>query len=243
MMITLHDVSKKFVIPHDRQTGLKHTVIDFIRRRREYEDFYALNNISVTIQPGEFVGVIGKNGSGKSTLLKIIAGIMRPTSGKVTVVGSISTILDLSSGFNPELSAKDNVFLFGTALGMSRRTLERQFNSIISFAGLERFVDTNLRNFSSGMAMRLGFSIAIQQESDIYLIDEVFAVGDIQFQKKCHGFFTQLKKNGKTLLFVSHAPDRILAICKTCLYLDAGEMVYYGNAKQAIHQYLLSVKS
>lgn len=203
-VITLGHVDKIYKIPHDYKTGIKSFLLGFFNLSHSYERFYALKNINLHIKQGEFVGIIGPNGSGKSTLLKIIAGVIKPTKGKVTVIGKISPFLELGVGFQGELTVRENVFLYGCLLGIHRKEIAKRFLTIISFAGLENFVDTKLKNLSSGMIVRLGFSIAIQVDADILLVDEVLAVGDEEFQKKCYETFTRFKKEGKTIILVSH---------------------------------------
>lgn len=208
-IIKLKNVNKIFRIPHERSTGLKSIVINLLKGRTRYENFHALRNINLTIKKGEFIGIIGKNGAGKSTLLRIIASIIKPTTGTVEVYGKVSPFLELGTGFQIDLTAKDNIYLYGSILGLTKKEIDKKFNDIVAFAELERFVDTKLRNFSSGMFARLAFSIAIQVDADILLVDEALAVGDAEFQKKCFEVFRRFKKEGKTVLLVSHDKDLI----------------------------------
>ncbi len=203
-VIRLEHVSKAFKIPHDRKTGIKSFVLGLFMGSHSYEQFYALKDVSLSVKKGEFLGIIGSNGSGKSTLLKLIAGVIQPTRGSVAVKGKISPFLELGVGFQGELTVKENIYLYGCLLGMDYKELSKRFTSIVSFAGLEKFIDTKLKNLSSGMIARLGFSIAIQVDADILLVDEVLAVGDADFQKKCYETFTRFKKEGKTIILVSH---------------------------------------
>lgn len=202
--IVFEHVDKVFKIPHDYKTGIKSFILGIFNLSHAYERFYALKDLNFRIKQGEFIGIIGPNGSGKSTLLKIIAGVIKPTKGSVTVIGKVSPFLELGVGFQGELTVRENVFLYGCILGMSRKEIMGRFSKIISFAGLEKFVDTKLKNLSSGMIARLGFSIAIEVGADILLVDEALAVGDEEFQKKCYRVFEQFRKTGKTILLVSH---------------------------------------
>ena len=206
--IILEHVSKIFKIPHDHKAGIKSYLLGFFNLTHSYELFPALTNINIRVKQGEFLGIMGPNGSGKSTLLKIIANVIQPTTGKVFVHGKISPFLELGVGFQGELTVKENVYLYGLLLGIQRKEIDRRFDSIIHFAELERFVDTKLKNLSSGMIARLGFSIAIQVDADILLVDEVLAVGDEEFQEKCYTIFRKFKREGKTIVLVSH--DRVL---------------------------------
>ena len=191
--ISVDKVSKLFKIPHDRQSGLKGTILNAIMRKNVYEKFYALKNVSFDVKKGNFVGLIGRNGSGKTTLLKIIAGVLKPTAGSVKVNEKIAPFLELGLGFQEELTGKENVYLYGAVLGMAKKLIDEKYDDIVRFAELKRFMDMKLKNYSSGMEARLAFSIAIHNEADTILIDEVLAVGDLKFQKKCYNYFQNLK--------------------------------------------------
>jgi len=202
-VITVEEVSKRFRLYHERNQSLK---IWMMRgRRATFEEFWALRDVSLEIEEGKTFGLIGENGSGKSTLLKCIAKILRPDSGRISVTGKVSALLELGAGFHPELSGRENIYLNGSILGLGKRDLDRIFDDIVGFAGLERFIDTPVKNYSSGMYIRLGFSVAINVDTDILLIDEILAVGDEQFQRKCNEKFAELKDQGKTVVIVSHA--------------------------------------
>lgn len=201
--ISVQNVSKIFKIPKDRQDGLKGTLLNALRGRSGYEKFYALKDMSFDVHMGEFVGIVGRNGSGKSTLLKIIAGILVPNSGSIKVRGRIASFLELGLGFQGELTGRENVYLYGAVLGLSKKQINDKYQDIITFSELEKFMNMKLKNYSSGMQARLAFSIAIEAEADILLIDEVLAVGDAEFQKKCLDYFKQIRGK-KTILFVSH---------------------------------------
>lgn len=220
--ILLENVSKVFKVPHDYKLGIKSYVLGFFNLSHKYEIFHALKNINLRVKQGEFLGIMGPNGSGKSTLLKIIAKVIEPTSGTVTAHGKISPFLELGIGFQGELTVTENVYLYGALLGIKREEIARRFNSIIHFAELEKFVDAKLKNLSSGMLARLGFSIAIQVDADILLVDEVLAVGDVAFQKKCYEVFKRFKKERKTVVLISHDRQIIYKFCDRTLSLQKG---------------------
>ena len=235
-IIEVKNVTKTFYLPHERVTSFKESASRLFRPL-DFEQFKALNNISFDVKSGEFFGIIGRNGSGKSTLLKILAEIYFANSGSVKIAGSISPFLELGVGFNPELTARENIFLNGIVLGLKRKEIEEAFPQIVSFSQLGRFMDTKLKNFSSGMHVRLAFSVAIQADADIFLIDEVLAVGDIEFQKKCFNVFNQFKKNGKTVVFVSHDLDSVESFCDRTLWLDKGKIVEIGKTSAVVKKY------
>jgi lipopolysaccharide transport system ATP-binding protein len=235
-MIDIHHVSKTFIIPHEARTTLKEHAINLFRPTT-YERFSALHDVTFTIPAGEWVGIIGRNGSGKSTLLRIVAGVYAPDTGDVSVEGRVLPLLGLGLGFNPELSARDNIFLNGVLLGMTRKEIDRKFDYILSFAELERFVDTKLKNFSSGMQLRLAFSVAAAAVGDVYLLDEVLAVGDLSFQSKVHKTFHDLKKRGKTVLLVSHNLQEIESWCDRAIYLEQGRVAADGKTGKVISRF------
>lgn len=236
LAIELQGVSKTFRLPHERRTTLKEHVLHPFRRV-EHETQIALDNVSFSVESGEFFGVIGANGSGKSTLLKVIAGIYRQDRGTVQVNGRLSPFIELGVGFNPELTARDNIVINSTLLGLNKHELRERFDSIVEFSGLERFVDQKLKNFSSGMQTRLAFSIAIQVESEILLLDEVLAVGDAEFQEKCFATFDRLIAAGKTIVLVTHDLDAIMTHSNRTLVLANGRPVMIGAANDAIEAY------
>lgn len=235
-MIKVKNLSKEFLIPHQRRDTLKEGFIGLFKKST-YERFKALNNLSLQVAQGEFIGIIGKNGSGKSTLLKILSGIYQPDSGSVEVKGEIAPFLELGIGFQPELTARENIYLNGTLLGMTRKEINQRFDSMVTFAGVENFIDLKVKNYSSGMRARLAFAIAREADADIYLIDEVLAVGDESFQQKCLEVFRDWKKKGKTILFVSHNPGLIEEFCSRVILLDQGRILAEGKAKEVIEQY------
>jgi ABC-type polysaccharide/polyol phosphate transport system ATPase subunit len=237
--ITVDHVSKKFRLYHDRNQTLKAAVMR--GRRARYEEFWALRDVSLEIAEGTTYGLIGTNGSGKSTLLKCLARILRPDEGSTRTRGKVSALLELGAGFHPELSGRENVYLNGSILGLSRSELDRRFDEIVGFAGLERFIDTPVKNYSSGMYVRLGFSVAINVDPDILLVDEVLAVGDEQFQRRCNERFADLKAEGKTIVVVSHSLGSVRAMCETVAWLDSGTLREVGPASEIVDDYLAEV--
>jgi ABC-type polysaccharide/polyol phosphate transport system ATPase subunit len=235
--IRVEGIRKAFQLPHEQRTTFKEYFLNPFKRI-DYETQVALEEITFTIEQGEFFGVIGPNGSGKSTLLKIVAGIYRQDAGRVVVSGRLSPFIELGVGFNPELTARDNVRINGTLLGMTRRELDRRFESIVAFAELERFVDQKLKNFSSGMQMRLAYSIAIQVEFDILLLDEVLAVGDAAFQAKCFDSLAGLRAAGKTILYVTHDLASVEHLCDRALLLVEGRQTALGPAAEVVEAYV-----
>jgi ABC-type polysaccharide/polyol phosphate transport system ATPase subunit len=229
-------ISKSFVLPHEVISTLKEHFLHPLRRRT-YERQQALHDVSFSIETGEFFGIIGLNGSGKSTLLKIIAGIYTPDSGSVRVNGKLSPFIELGVGFNPNLTGRDNIKINATLLGLSRRELDERFDAILEFAELERFVDQKLKNYSSGMQLRLAYSIAIQVPFDVLLLDEVLAVGDQEFQQKCFATFEQMRADGKTIVFVSHDLQSVARFCDRALLLERGRIRALGPATDVVAEY------
>jgi ABC-type polysaccharide/polyol phosphate transport system ATPase subunit len=234
--IEVINVTKAFRLPHHRRTTIKEYFLHPITRTT-FEEQLAVHDLSFSIEQGEFFGIIGPNGSGKSTMLKILAGIYRQDRGSVCVNGVLSPFIELGVGFNFELTARDNIRINGTLLGLGRRELARRFEEIVAFAELERFVDQKLKNFSSGMQARLAYSIAIQVDFDILLLDEVLAVGDQQFQEKCFTTFQGFREAGKTVIFVSHNLDSVGRFCDRALLLRGGRMESMGAAADVIENY------
>ncbi len=234
--IEVEHVTKTFLLPHEQRTMFKEYFLHPFRRM-SYERQDALKEVSFAIEAGEFFGVIGANGSGKSTLLRIIAGIYPADSGSVDVKGTLSPFIELGVGFNFELNARDNIRINGTLLGLSRRELEAKFDEILGFAELERFVDQKLKNYSSGMLLRLAYSIAIQVPFDILLLDEVLAVGDESFQAKCFATFEQMREEEKTVVFVSHDLVSVARFCDRVLFLEQGVARAVGPPDEVIGLY------
>ncbi|MDN3512680.1 MAG: polysaccharide ABC transporter ATP-binding protein [Candidatus Jettenia sp.] len=236
--IKIENLSKAFEISTGR-SSLKAYFLNMFSLLKfpTHEKYKVLEGVSFQIEKGEFIGIIGKNGSGKSTLLKLIAGIYAPDKGRIEVNGKIVPFLELGVGFNPELTGKENVFLNGVILGMSRKYIAERYEKIVGFAGLERFMDTPVKNYSSGMLVRLAFSIAVQTEADIYILDEILAVGDALFQQKSIEIINNLTEQGKTILFVSHDLKSIERYCQKALWIDKGELRFFGKTDVAINKY------
>jgi len=230
--IDIQGVSKRFRLYHQKYTSLKERVVH--GGHIPFEEFLALNNVSAEIPSGQTVGILGRNGSGKSTLLKCVAGILQPTSGQVVVRGQLAAMLELGAGFQPELSGRDNIYLNGSLLGLSTKEIDRRFDEIVAFAELEKFIDNQVKYYSSGMYVRLGFSVAVSVEPDVLLVDEVLAVGDERFQQKCMDRIQQFQRDGRTIVVVSHSPDLMRDICDTVLVIDRGERVTMAPAGEAI---------
>lgn len=235
--IKVENLSKSFRIPHESVNTLKARFTNPFKRV-EYTEFHALQNVSFEVKKGEFLGIIGRNGSGKSTLLKIIAGIYSPDSGKVKVRGKIVPFLELGVGFNPDLTARENVFLNGTILGMSRKYLESKYDEIMEFAEVKEFENLPVKNFSSGMYVRLAFSIAIQADADIFILDEILSVGDMNFQDKSKAKIEHMISAGKTVLFVSHDMKNVEKYSTRLLLLNQGNVEEFVDVKAGVEKYL-----
>ncbi len=241
--IIVKNISKRFKIPHERKRTVYENITGVLKGNMYgYEEFWALRNISFTVKRGETLGIIGENGSGKSTLLKIIAGVLYPDSGNVKINGKVAPFLELGVGFQHELTAEDNVYLYGSIVGLNRSQIKNNIDNIFEFAELEKFRNTKLKNFSSGMYMRLAFSTAAATNPDILLIDEVLAVGDEAFQKKCFEKFEEFKREGKTIILVSHALGSIKRICKETILLNNGEIASKDMAENVVDNYLNMVQ-
>lgn len=233
--IVARNVSKQFRLYHERNQYLKAA---FLRgRRARYEEFWALKDVSFEIKKGEAFGIIGENGSGKSTMLKCVAQILRPDKGTIEVDGKMSALLELGAGFHPELSGRENVYLNGSILGLSKRELDGKFDEIVDFAGLERFIDTPVKNYSSGMYVRLGFAVAVNVDPAILVVDEVLAVGDENFQRKCAEKFADFRRSGQTIVLVSHGLSVVRAMCDRAAWLSHGELLEVGEPGHVIDAY------
>jgi len=246
-VIQVEDLWKKFKIPHERRTTILENIAGALQilegKRFTYEEFWALKAINFTVNYGESIGVVGENGSGKSTLLKVIANILRPNRGRVKASGKIAPILELGVGFHPDLTVKENALIYGSIMGLKNSEVKKRMNSILKFSDLERFKDAKLKNLSSGMQMRLGFSVAIETEPDIFLIDEALQVGDREFRQKCLNEFKEFKAEKKTIILVSHALDLVKAFCEKTLFLSRGEMINFGETETVVGEYVRRVQS
>ena len=237
--VRLERVSKRFTLHHERPRSFQELWVNAFRRRESgSEEFWALKDVSFEVEQGRSFGIVGENGSGKSTALKLIAGILRPTSGSVQVNGRLAALLELGAGFHPDLTGRENVFLNASVLGFSRREIERRFDAIVDFAELERFIDTPLKHYSSGMTVRLGFAIAINSDPDVLITDEVLSVGDEAFQRKCIDRIDDLIRRGKTIILVSHGLDLVRYVCSDAIWLDHGVVRAAGNSLEVIDAYL-----
>ncbi len=236
--IIVSNVSKKFRVPKEKRTTLFQNLVGLIKRQLEYEEFWVLRDISFEVNKGETFGIIGRNGSGKTTLLKILAKVLYPDSGTVTVNGRVASFLELGVGFQPELTARENVYIYASILGMSKKQVDRVYNDIFDFAELGRFQDMKLKNYSSGMYLRLAFSTAIHADPDTMLVDEVLAVGDEAFQKKCLTKIEEFRRQGRTIIFVSHALGMVKQLCQRSLLLDSGNIVSLGATEGVVADYL-----
>jgi ABC-2 type transport system ATP-binding protein len=237
VVVEVNDVSKTFHIPLEASNGIKQKLINHIKGRKGYREFSPLNGISFAIEKGDFFGIVGRNGSGKSTLLKTIAGIYSPTKGNVHVDGSLVPFIELGVGFNPELTGRENVYLNGALLGFSRNEMEDMYDDIVEFAELNEFIDERLKNYSSGMQVRLAFSIAIRAEGDILLLDEVLAVGDEAFQRKCFSYFERLKRNKKTVILVTHDMASVERFCTKAMMIEEGHIKVIGSPREVAIAY------
>lgn len=236
--IEVKDVAKTFKLPHEKQNSVKGLFVSLFHGHRTYERQQVLKNISFNIQEGEFFGIVGRNGSGKSTLLKMLAGIYEPNNGAIHINGKLTPFIELGVGFNPNLTGRENVYLNGALLGFNRKEMDAMYDEIVDFAELHKFMDQKLKNYSSGMQVRLAFSIAIRAKSDILLLDEVLAVGDALFQKKCYDYFKQLKKEKRTVVFVSHDSGALLEYCDKGILLEKGKIVEFGKIDNIVKDYM-----
>jgi ABC-2 type transport system ATP-binding protein len=236
--IRVEHVKKNFFLPNHKNNSIKQAITQFFKpKERGGRSFSALEDISFNVEKGEFFGILGRNGSGKSTLLKIIAEIYQPTSGKVEHSGKLVSFIELGVGFRPQLSGRDNVYLNGALLGFSKKEIDDMYDDIVEFAELGRFMDQKLKNYSSGMKVRLAFSVAIRARADILILDEVLAVGDAAFQKKCYKYFDQIKSEGKTVILVTHSMSSVRKYCDQAIVIDGGRVVFEGSGEGAADVY------
>ncbi|TQK18991.1 ABC-2 type transport system ATP-binding protein [Microbacterium sp. SLBN-154] len=230
--IVLDQVHKDFKLRHTH--SIKETVLAAVRRKQLTTDFHALDGVSFTVQPGESVALLGFNGSGKSTTLKMISGVLRPDRGRVLTRGRVAGLIEVGAGFHPDLSGRENIYLNAAILGMTKKETEDQFDDIVAFSEIEQFIDTEVKHYSSGMFLRLAFSVAIHTEVDVLLIDEILSVGDEPFQKKCLARIRELHAHGKTLVVVSHDLDMVSNLCERGILLQGGKVAFDGPSKEAV---------
>lgn len=241
-IIDVSDATVRFNMASERVDNLKEYFIKLVRRQLMFQEFLVLQNINFKVRRGEAWGIIGTNGSGKSTMLKLICGILKPYKGTVNINGTIAPLIELGAGFDGNLTAKENIYLNGTLLGHSKRYMQEHFDEIVEFAELKDFLDMPIKNYSSGMAARLGFSIATMVSPDILIVDEVLAVGDYAFQRKCERRMQEMLNNGTTLLYVSHSIDSVMNLCDHALWLKKGHAVMCGEAEPVCESYMKSLQ-
>ena len=259
-VISVENLSKKYIIDHQKQeryTSLRDVLVDGVKRFTDklihpfaapkndptHEEFWALKDVSFDIQQGDRVGIIGRNGAGKSTLLKILSRITEPTSGRVSIKGRVASLLEVGTGFHPELTGRENIYLNGAILGMSQAEIKSKFDEIVAFAEVEKFLDTPVKRYSSGMYVRLAFAVAAHLEPEILIVDEVLAVGDAQFQKKCLGKMEEVGKEGRTVIFVSHSMPTVTSLCSRAILLESGRVVKEGTTSAVVMHYYTSGQS
>lgn len=240
--VVAENISKRFKIPHEKRTTLFQNIVGLIKKQFDYEEFWALRDVSFEIKKGETFGIIGKNGSGKTTLLKIMARVLYPDAGSVKLNGKVAPFLELGVGFQPELTAEENVYIYSSILGMSGKETKKKYGDIFEFAELRKFENMKLKNFSSGMYLRLAFSTAIFTNPDTLLVDEVLAVGDEAFQEKCIDKINELRQLNKTIVFVSHALDAVQKLCQRSLLINGGKIISIGDTEDVISDYRAMLK-
>lgn len=240
-MIKIENVSMKFNLEIEKDFSMKQAFVNFFtkkkKKNKKNDDFWALKNVSFTVDKGEVVGLIGSNGAGKSTLLKVVSGVMKPTSGKVTVQGVISPMIELGAGFDGNLTARENIYLNGAILGYSKKFLDSKFDEIVEFSELKDFLDVPVKNFSSGMTAKLAFSIATVVNPEILIVDEILSVGDLKFQEKSKKKMMEMIKGGTTVLYVSHSLDSIKDLCTKVVWLEHGKVIKIGDTNEVCDEY------
>lgn len=237
MIIRANDISMRYLMTYDRIQSIKEYIVQMLRGKIKYEEFWALKNVSFEVERGEVVGIIGHNGAGKSTLLKVISGILKPTGGELEVHGNVVPMLELGSGFDHDLTGRENIFLNGSILGYSEKYLKEKYDQIVEFSELGKFIDVPIRNYSSGMLMRLAFSIATVVQPEILIVDEILAVGDAAFQEKSKTRMLELMGGGTTVLFVSHSLEQIREMCDRVIWLEHGQIKAIGATKEICDAY------
>ena len=235
--VKVDNVSMKFNLSSEKLDDMKEYIIKLLKGKVHYDEFWALKNISFTLKPGERLGILGLNGAGKSTLLKVIAGVHRPTEGKVYKKGIVAPLLELGAGFDMQYTARENIYLYGAVLGYRKDFIQKKFDEIVEFSELQKFVDVPLKNYSSGMRSRLGFSICTAVEPDILILDEVLSVGDARFRKKSEQRVKDMFDKGVTVLFVSHSIDQVKSLCDKAMILKEGQMLSYGDVEPVAAEY------
>lgn len=235
--ISVENVSVKFNLAMAKYDGLKEYVISLLKGQVLYQEFQALKDVSFTVKKGESLGIVGFNGSGKSTLLKVIAGILRPDKGSAKVNGTIAPLIELGAGFDANLTAKENIFFNGALRAIEKKYIEEKYDEIVDFAELHDFIDVPIKNFSSGMRARLGFATAIMFDPDVLIADEVLSTGDYKFKAKCEAKINQIRKNGATILFVSHHASQVQKVCTNAIWLDKGKIIMEGSSSQVCQAY------
>ncbi len=239
-VIVIEDVSVRYRIPRERVVSIKDYAIRRVKGKLVHDEFWALKGVSLVVRRGETVGIIGHNGAGKSTLLKLVARVLRPTSGRVRVRGRVAPLLELGAGFDPELTGRENVFLNGTVLGFRASDVAERFDRIVDFAGIREFIDLPLRSYSTGMVARLGFAVATDVQPDVLILDEVLAVGDADFQRKSAARLQTLRQDGDAILMVSHSLEAMTRLCHRVAWLDHGELRALGPAGEVVEAYRLA---
>lgn len=242
VIVDVNDVTIRFNLANQKVDNLKEYVIKLIKKELMFQEFFAVKNVSFTVNKGEAWGLIGANGSGKSTMLKAISGILTPYKGSITVNGSVAPLIELGAGFDPELTARENIFLNGCVLGHTEKFMKGHFEEIVDFAEIRQFLDTPLKNYSSGMRARLGFSVATMVKPDILIVDEILSVGDYKFRQKCEKRMKELLGGGTTLLYVSHSIDEVRRLCDHAIWLDKGAARMQGEASAVCDAYMTEMK-
>lgn len=240
-IITVDNVGMEFNLSQEKIDSLKEYFIKFLKRELQFQSFWALKNVSMKVEKGDRVGVVGLNGAGKSTLLKLISGVMKPTEGQIKVKGRLSPLLALGAGFDPSYTGRENIFLYGSLLGHSKRFIESKFDEIVEFSEIGDFIDVPLKNYSSGMGARLAFSIATAVQPEILILDEVLSVGDVKFQEKSRKRMNSLMDGQVTILFVSHSTHEVRRICDKAIWLDKGQLVMQGPVDEVCDMYMKSI--
>ncbi len=237
LAMRVNHVSMKFNLSSQKVDNIKEYIIKLLKKELMYQEFWALKDINFDIQKGDRVGVLGLNGAGKSTLLKVIAGVLKPTEGSVETYGKIAPLLELGAGFDKQYTGAENIYLYGAVLGYSKEFIDKKYDEIVKFSELGKFIDVPVKNYSSGMKSRLGFSIATIVEPDILILDEVLAVGDKRFRKKCEARIQSMFDKGVTVLFVSHSTDQVLRMCNKGILLEQGKLIAYGDVEEIVDLY------